>query len=165
MCSIQYNSDGKFTFLDDVWNGKPFYRKYFNNNNEYLAYQKIYKNPHPNIVNIFKLDKNYVDLELLNTHILNTDIDKIIIDMIKVKEHLQSIGIIHLNWTTENIGFDSHKNFKLFDFNCCGIINQYDKSQWLSRPNQTEKYNLAKKKVIIYLKKLTIFVFITVLKF
>ena len=55
MCSIQYNSDGKFTFLDDVWNGKPFYRKYFNNNNEYLAYQKIYKNPHPNIVNIFKL--------------------------------------------------------------------------------------------------------------
>lgn len=55
------------------------------------------KNPHPNIVSFYSLNKKYVDMELLDTE--NINIEKAKKTNEKVKTFLQSLGI----WTGNQI--------------------------------------------------------------
>ena len=61
--------------------------------------------------------------------------------MMSVKDYLQSIGIIYIDWKIDNIG-KIDGNFKLFDFDGSGIID-IDSGKWLSIPAPYYKYRIS----------------------
>ena len=91
-------------------NGFPFFRKVFwypektdETDMSQLSYNEraiikiLMKNPHPNIVSFYHVNKKYVDMELLDTE--NINIEKAKKTMKKVKTFLQGLGI----WTGNQI--------------------------------------------------------------
>lgn len=144
--SIEYNISGSFVTINDLLpNNKPFFRKFFTESVEKKITKIIKLYPHPNIVTIYNITNKYVDMELLtpinNNLSLNTiEKNKIIKLMENVKNHLQSYGIIYLDWKFDNIGIDTDGNYKLFDFDVSGIINLKTKL-WIIRPFPAYAYN------------------------
>ena len=56
------------------------------------------KNSHKNLIKIYGIYKDYIDMELLNIDINTTHRSKIKNVMMDVKTYLQSIGIIYIDW-------------------------------------------------------------------
>jgi serine/threonine protein kinase len=148
--SIYY--DGEITKSSLTYNGKPFFRKIFYYSNPPTKIQKsivltenkivkiLMKNPHPNIAHYFNVNKHFVDMEELDTNHIN--VDKVKETMREVKDFLQSLGIIYLDWKTDNIGRDNNGDYKLFDFDSSGIINTYNNT-WIVEPAPFWNYKNA----------------------
>ena len=120
-----FTLDGKFEYSDEKYQGKSFFRKMTNDILEKKIAEIIKKNPHDNIVTIYRIGTNYIDMELLNDDVYSiyspSEINKI---MLPVKNFLQEIGIVYIDWKPDNIGISkSKKKVKLFDFDASGIIN------------------------------------------
>jgi len=120
-----FTLDGKFKYSDEKYQGKSFFRKMTNDSLEKKIAEIIKKNPHDNIVTIYRIGTNYIDMELLNDDVYSiysrSEINKI---MLPVKNFLQEIGIVYIDWKPDNIGISkSKKKVKLFDFDASGIIN------------------------------------------
>ena len=112
-----------------------FFRKYGASISE-LAICKILKNnPHPNIVKIYRITDSYIDIELLTPIITEKDYDKntLISEAVLAKNHLQSLGIMYIDWKPDNIGIDADGKYKLFDFDLSGITT-YDGKKWKVNP-------------------------------
>jgi serine/threonine protein kinase len=123
------------TNLDEKFNGMSFFRKYGASISE-LAICKILKNnPHPNIVKIYRITDSYIDIELLTPIITEKDYDKntLISEAVLAKNHLQSLGIMYIDWKPDNIGIDKYGKYKLFDFDLSGITTS-DGKKWEVRP-------------------------------
>lgn len=120
--------------LDKLFNGKPFFRKMlyeYSYSNEYDVYELLLmNNMHPNIVNIYRLNDNYVDIELLDIEYKLTY--KIINTMRGIKKYLHSIGIVYLDWREDNFGLSIDGTIKLFDFNSAGILDK--NGEWIKKP-------------------------------
>ena len=99
-------------------------------------------NYHPNIVNIYNYEKNYIDIELLNTDLSKIDKSDIKNTMLQVKHFLQNLGIIYIDWKYDQIGTDQRGNIKIFDFDGSGIINK-ENLQWILPPPRFYSYNKA----------------------
>ena len=123
------------TNLDEKFNGMSFFRKYGASISE-LAICKILKNnPHPNIVKIYRITDSYIDIELLTPIITEKDYDKntLISEAVLAKNHLQSLGIMYIDWKPDNIGIDTYGKYKLFDFDLSGITTS-DGKKWEVSP-------------------------------
>jgi len=111
-----------------------FFRKYGASGNEHAICNILKNNPHPNIVKIYRITESYVDIELLKPIISKKDYDKetLISAALLAKKHLQSLGIMYIDWKPDNFGIDTDGNYKLFDFNASGVTTSNKK--WLKHP-------------------------------
>jgi serine/threonine protein kinase len=146
---------GMITEFDETYDGVPFFRKVFwypekpkikdEIDISQLAYNEqaiikiLMKNPHPNIVSFYHINKKYLDMELLDTE--NIDIEKAKIQMKKAKKFLHGLGIIYMDWKPDNIGKDKYGNYKLFDFDASGLINT---KGWKIKPVELFAFRAAK---------------------
>lgn len=141
--SIVFTEEGEFNVINqDLYNGKNYFRKMTTSPNEQLIAKLLMKYPHPNIVNIYHVDDDYIDMELVDTPEYNINtLLKIKKIMMPVKDYLQSIGIIYIDWKLDNIGI-INSNYKLFDFNGSGIID-VNSGKWQYPPVHFYKYQMA----------------------
>ena len=102
----------------------------------------LMKNPHKNIVKIYDVGKDYVDMELLDDDIRIEDMSKIKNIMMEVKTYLQSLGIIYIDWKLDNIGISADGQYKLVDFDASGLID-IETNEWLIEPPKYWSYNKA----------------------
>ena len=141
-----YLFNGKITDLDILHNNKPFFRKMTNS----IVEKKIYcvlkeyqdcNKKHKNIVDIYCISNNYIDIELL-------DVDKKIDfkdnknQLLNIKSYLQSLGIIYIDWKSDQFGLDKHNIIKLYDFNASGIID-IKTNKWIDSPMPYFAFNRA----------------------
>jgi len=144
--------DGEIHELNEYINGKPFFRKQFyysepptdeqiqSVKNEISIVQILIDNPHPNIVTYFDVNDKYVDMEELNINYFNPH--EIIKPMKDVKQFLQNLGIMYVDWKLDNIGLANDGNYKLFDFDCSGLID-LETGKWILEPMHYYSYNAA----------------------
>lgn len=130
--SIQYTLDGEILSLNELYRGKPFFRKYMKFDCiENLIYRILYmKGNHPNIVEIYRITDDYIDMELLSEISDKKNLKSV---MGNVKRYLHRLNIAYIDWKYDNIGIGEDGNFKLFDFNASGIFNCYD--EWTFTPD------------------------------
>ena len=102
----------------------------------------LMNNPHKNIVKIYGIGKDYVDMELLNTDMDTTDKSIIKTIMLVVKAYLQRLGIMYIDWKLDNIGISEDGEIKLFDFDVSGTIDNETK-KWIIEPKKWWSYNNA----------------------
>ena len=95
------------------------------------------------IVKIKELTDTSVDMELLNIDLSNFTDSFIKAEMSKVKDYLQSIGIMYIDWKYDNIGVSRlDGRLKLFDFDGSGLTNSC-KSKWTITPQDWWIYKKA----------------------
>jgi len=119
------------TNLDETFKGMSFFRKYGASISEHAICKILKKNPHPNIVKVYRITDSYIDIELLTPIITEKDYDKntLISEAVLAKNHLQSLGIMYIDWKPDNIGIDADGKYKLFDFDLSGITTS-DGKKW-----------------------------------
>lgn len=137
-----YTLKGEIEDIDITYNGLPIFRKITNSAVEIEISRRLMQRPHTNIVNIYEVTSNYIDMELLDTNICNFSKDAINTIMASVKQHLQDLGIIYIDWKSDNIGVGSDGELKLFDFDVSGIIDVAT-NIWIMKPVQYYAYNKA----------------------
>ena len=138
-----YTLDGKITRDSTIlFEGKNFFRKMTDNKGEKEICELLMKNPHKNIVKIYGVSHGYIDMELLNTDINVEDMSKLKNEMMEVKRYLQKLGIMYIDWKLDNIGISDDGEFKLFDFDCSGLID-IETNEWKIEPPKYWSYNQA----------------------
>jgi len=139
-------------YVDDTYDGKPFFRKNCGKPNMFLAYsikmeftivKILMEHPHPNIVYYYDINSKYIDKEQVETHNSNPlyinvmtrkELNEIIEVMSKVKDFLQALGIIYIDWKFDNMGKCVYGKYKLFDFDASGLID-LKTQQWKLQAN------------------------------
>jgi serine/threonine protein kinase len=67
---------------------------------------------------------------------------KVVEIMRKVKDFLQSLGIMYIDWKPDNIGISNDGTYKLFDFDVSGLID-LKTSKWIVKPLEYWNYKKA----------------------
>lgn len=110
-------------------------------------------NPHKNIVTFYDVNNRYLDMEELDSPHSNTEfydnfkdetsiIKKV---MIEVKDFLQKLGIMYIDWKFDNIAKGKDGNYKLFDFDASGIVDSHT-NRWKVKPPNYWSFVSAKKR-------------------
>lgn len=141
--TVIYNINGNLKKSNEKIDGKHFFRKMGFSETEHKIATILKANPHPNIVKIYAVTDKYVDEELVEPTKNGFDSVKLQEDMKKAKAHLQSLGIIYIDWKPDNAGLDLEGNYKLYDFDNSGIINTTT-GAWIEKPNPYWSYSRAK---------------------
>jgi serine/threonine protein kinase len=147
---------------DDTYDGKPFFRKLYpkkrkGNDTRHIEKQIVeilMNNPHPNIVTFYDVNYRYLDMEELDSPHSNTefydnfkDETQIIIKvMIDVKDFLQKLGIMYIDWKFDNIAKGKDGNYKLFDFDASGIVDLHTNKWKVKPPPNYWSFMTAKKR-------------------
>ena len=151
--------DGGIIETNETINGKPFFRKVFyvdliNPNSErsitlsqaanaeYKIASILIKNPYPNIVTFYEVNEKYIEMEELNTNSTKFNKTEVIETMKKVKDYLQSLGIMYIDWKIDQIGISKDGKYKLFDFDVSGLID-LKTNEWIVEPLHFWSYNKA----------------------
>jgi len=131
--SLVYDINGDIKPINDLYENKPFFRKY-TNKSEIKIVKKLMKYPHNNICKYYRISDNndYIDMELLDVETTISKSNLLDISII-IKNYLQSIGIIYIDWKEDQFGIDKNGNIKLFDFDFSGIINRKT-NKWIIEP-------------------------------
>lgn len=150
---------------DDTYNDNPFFRKYgapYNSRSQ--AYSKhvettivkiLMDHPHDNIVNYYEISEDYITMEQVSSAksdpsfceegpLSYEEIIEIQQIMRKVKDFLQSLGIMYIDWKYDNLGKSVDGNYKLFDFDASGLID-LNSQEWILKPQHFWSYNEAVK--------------------
>ena len=139
--SVQYNGT-EISVLNETFQGLSFFRKYIGLT-EYKIYQILQKYPHPNIVSVYRLTDTFVDIELLTpVNELPYDEASVLVAARAAKEHLQRLGIVYMDWKSDNLGITDTKMYKLFDFDGSCIIEE----GWVVEPRPYWSYRQALEK-------------------
>lgn len=156
MTSKMYTSDGKIIDFDELYELKSgekisFFRKQNPAQVERYISSILFTNPHPNIVTIYDFNETKIDMELVNTNIINKIINnksKFIGDITNAKNHMISLGISYIDWKIDNIGYsEKDKCFKVFDFDGGGIFSK-ETNKWIVKPAEYFVYREARKNYI-----------------
>jgi len=138
-----YTLDGLLTTDPKLLHeGKYIFRKMTNDIGEKKICELLMNNPHKNIVKIYGIGKDYIDMELLNADMDSIDKSIIKTKMLNVKAYLQSLGIMYIDWKLDNIGISEDGEIKLFDFDVSGTIDNKTK-KWIIEPKKAWAYNNA----------------------
>lgn len=131
--SIIYDGDGIITKTAKTYRGKPFFRKlfYYSTPPKPVELQRVLaetsivrtlmEHPHPNIVSYYRINDQYVDMEKVGMIPIETPLHSVLSDMIQVKDFLQGLGIMYMDWKLDNIG-KKGKRYKLYDFDSSGTV-------------------------------------------
>ena len=145
--SKEYTPSGNIINLNETINGQIFFRKSGGDFVEHEIAQIILENPHPNIVNIYRITDEYIDIEqvkpITDDDIANNNYDKdaLLKAAESAKQHLQSLGIMYIDWKPDNFGIDKNGTYKLFDFNASGIASS--NNTWEIEPPRYWSYKQA----------------------
>jgi serine/threonine protein kinase len=141
--SKQYRH-GDITNINGKINGTNFFRKYGGSTIEHMIYGILIKNPHPNIVKVYQINDSYVDIEELKPFLSRKNYDrKAIVEAASAaKSHLQSLGIMYIDWKPDNMGIGVDGNYKLFDFDASGMVSRNSK-KWSREPMPYWSYEQA----------------------
>jgi serine/threonine protein kinase len=141
-----YTVEGEIENMHLLIDGKEVFRKMTSSEAELKISRLLKKYPHKNIVKIYHVGHNYVDMELTepdyNMGVFT--IEKIKEIMTEVKDHLQRIGVIYIDWKPDNMGLGEDGELKLFDFDCSGIIDTKTQ-KWKVEPDHLWSYKQAEK--------------------
>ena len=159
--STIYNMNNDTTKTsDETYNGLLFFRKLgapyiskahiYSNNVERTIIKILMEHSHPNIVNYYELSDDYITMEQVNSEksnplykpMTNEEIIEIQQTMSKVKDFLQSLGIMYVDWKYDNLGKSLDGAYKLFDFDASGLIDLTSK-EWILKPQHYWSYNEA----------------------
>jgi len=140
---IVYTMDGDFNVDKEIlYKDNDFFRKMTKSAVEKKICELLMKYPHNNIIKIYGIGNDYIDMELLNTDISREDMSNIKNVMIQVKTYLQNLGIMYIDWKLDNIGISENKQIKLFDFDGSGLIN-IETNKWITEPQEWWSYREA----------------------
>ena len=143
-------------------NGVPFFRKFGPPLVKNHAYSKevesaivkiLMINSHPNIVSYYEISDNYIDMEQLHTEKSSPssfeaeptsyetliEIEEV---MSKVKDFLQALGIMYIDWKFDNLAKSVDGTYKLFDFDASGLIDLAT-NEWILKPQPYWSYKKA----------------------
>jgi serine/threonine protein kinase len=147
--SMEYTLTGKFLPINENFNGEPIFRKETNDKAQLIISKILMERPYKNIVQNYRvvdnesLDKKYVDMEMLHDvnfdNISESELKQI---MGPVKDYLQSLGIMYIDWKPDNIGIDKDGTVKLFDFDVSGLID-VNTGEWIIEPRTAYSYREA----------------------
>ena len=142
---ITYGLNGEFTLdAGRLYKGKDFFRKMTDSKKEIELCKFIMNHPHKNIVKIYNIGDDYIDMELLNTDIEEEDMGKVEKEMKEVKTYLQKLGFMYIDWKLDNVGIsDIDGQYKLFDFDVSGLINIKKPKKWIIEPPKWFAYKKA----------------------
>ena len=150
---------------EETYNNKPFFRK---NGAPYNSISQAYSkhvettivkilmdHPHINIVNYYEINDDYITMEQVSSAksdpsfceegpLSYEEIIEIQQTMRKVKDFLQSLGIMYIDWKYDNLGKSVDGNYKLFDFDASGLID-LNSQEWILKPHHYWSYNEAVK--------------------
>jgi len=141
-------TDGEFIPLYDQPN---IFKKTFGCDTERVIYKILFDKQDEiiarsiGIVKIIQVNDRFVDLELLEvdnnwSYKSNNEVVK---EMSVVKDYLQSIGIMYIDWKYDNIGISrTDGKVKLFDFDVSGCVSP-DNSSWTIEPPYYFAYKKA----------------------
>jgi len=135
-------SGGEFTHID---NGKNEFTKMTTDVNELHIYNMLHSTmvKPKNIVNIIQISNNFVKMEKLDICLYGYTFVDIKDKMIAVKEYLQSMGIMYIDWKRDNVGISRlDGELKLFDFDVSGVIDLHT-NEWLLAPPMCYAYRDA----------------------
>ena len=124
--TVVYTLKGDIVKVED---GKNVFKKMTESVVELYICKVLMSNPHKNIVEIHEVGPNYVTMEKLD---VDTEFENTKEVMIPVKEHLQSLGIVYIDWKKDNMGLSSDGTLKLFDFDVSGVIGVHEPLQFYS---------------------------------
>jgi serine/threonine protein kinase len=146
--SLVYTIAGDIEKFEGPAGCPPVFQKMFDvSKSEYAIVSHLQgRPPHPNIVKIYEVTDTHWDAELLDVDIDTKD-PRIKEQMKAAKNHLQSIGIIYMDWKYDNIGVDTYGTYKLFDFNMSGM---WVDKRWVVKPEEGWNYNTAVNAGITY---------------
>ena len=138
-----YQMDGEFTTDPTILHkGNDFFKKTTHNEIEKYICELLMNNPHKNIITIYGVGKDYIDMELLNTDMSKENINKIKNVMTEVKNYLQGLGIMYIDWKLDNIGISKDGEIKLFDFDVSGLVD-VTTGEFILNPPKHWAYNNA----------------------
>ena len=159
--STIYNMNNDTTKTsDETYNGLLFFRKLgapysskshiYSNNVERTIIKILMEHSHPNIVNYYELSDDYITMEQVNSEksnplykpMTNEEIIEIQQTMSRVKDFLQGLGIMYVDWKYDNLGKSLDGAYKLFDFDASGLIDLASK-EWILKPQHYWSYNEA----------------------
>ena len=150
---------------EETYNNNPFFRK---NGAPYNSISQAYSkhvettivkilmdHPHNNIVNYYEISDDYITMEQVSSAksdpsffeegpLSYEEIIEIQQIMRKVKDFLQSLGIMYIDWKYDNLGKSLDGNYKLFDFDASGLID-LNSQEWILKPQHYWSYNEALK--------------------
>jgi serine/threonine protein kinase len=152
--SILYVYDSKYesSYEEEIEEDYDIFRKILDIDNqshmiEFEIAKRLIKNPHINIVKIYKIfkfnDICYIDMEKLDDNYIS--LTKTICNLRLALNHLHKQGIVYIDIKSDNIGKSIDGQYKLFDFDNCGIVNDKNPRQWDLKPcNKCVIYNKIK---------------------
>ena len=150
---------------EETYNNKPFFRK---NGAPYRSISQAYSkhvettivkilmdHPHINIVNYYEINDDYITMEQVSSAksdpsffeegpLSYEEIIEIQQTMRHVKDFLQGLGIMYIDWKYDNLGKSVDGNYKLFDFDASGLID-LQSNEWILKPHHYWSYNEALK--------------------
>lgn len=95
------------------------------------------------VVDVIHINENSVVMEHLDIDLCYYTLTDIKHQMRFVKDYLQSIGIMYIDWKPDNIGISRKDGMlKLFDFDASGVID-LQSNTWIIRPIDWYSYKNA----------------------
>ena len=159
--STIYNMNNDTTTTsDETYNDRLFFRKLgapynskahiYSNHVEKTIIKILMEHSHPNIVNYYELSDDYITMEQVNSEksnplykpMTNEEIIETQQVMVKVKDFLQDLGIMYIDWKFDNLGKSADGTYKLFDFDASGLIDLAS-NEWILKPQHYWSYNEA----------------------
>ena len=116
-----YTFTGQFEeIVIDGFDGQCLFKKMTRSKVELEICRLLMKHPHKNLVTIYEVSDDYVIMENLN---VTCNLKNISSTMESVKDYLQSIGVVYIDWKRDNMGISADGHLKLFDFDVSGTID------------------------------------------
>lgn len=120
--------------------GVPIFRKMTTSKAELCIYRRLKKVNSPDVVKIYRIGKNYVDIEKVNPrYMLTLNAKRMEATILRLKALLQQNGILYIDWKWDNFGVINNR-YKLYDFDASGIIHPQTKKWCIEAPHYY-KYN------------------------
>jgi serine/threonine protein kinase len=115
---------------------------------EFEIASRLLVSPQPNVVKIYKVVKTerhcFIDMEKLDdTYVpYKTYLE----DFKKGLNQLHGLGVAYIDIKSDNIGYSSiDKCYKIFDFDCSGLVDMKNECKWERRPFEGLMYeNICK---------------------
>jgi serine/threonine protein kinase len=119
----------------DVFRKKLSPLKSYSDMTEMIICERLYDSPQKNVVKIFNVTNEYIDVEMVRQSFKMKLPQKAYMDLFAGIQQLHTLGIAYIDMKHDNCGYSAKdKVWKWFDFDIAGVVDSYDTSKWLRRP-------------------------------